>query len=284
MMKYGKSMKGNQVEAVIFDWAGTTVDYGCFAPLAVFLELFDKFGVPITVEEARKPMGLMKSDHIRVLCGMERIAVAWEARHGRQTGEADIDVLYGQFEKMLLSILPRYSSPIPGIAPMVDRLRRLGLKIGSTTGYTGEMAAIVAAGAKLQGYEPDCLVTADQVPAGRPYPFMCYLNAAKLGVGPLRSIVKVGDTQNDILEGVNADMWSIGVIQGGSELGLTETEVQAMDLQELSNRSQTVRASFLAAGAHYVIDRITELEPVLDRINIRLSAGEYPDSRKIGAA
>ncbi len=99
MMKYGKSMKGNQVEAVIFDWAGTTVDYGCFAPLAVFLELFDKFGVPITVEEARKPMGLMKSDHIRALCGMERIAVAWEARHGRQPGEADIDVLYGQLKR-----------------------------------------------------------------------------------------------------------------------------------------------------------------------------------------
>lgn len=49
-----------KIEAVIFDWAGTTVDYGCFAPLEVFMKIFQKRGVEITAEEARKPMGLLK--------------------------------------------------------------------------------------------------------------------------------------------------------------------------------------------------------------------------------
>ncbi len=43
-----------------FDWAGTTVDYGCFAPLEVFMKIFQKRGVEITAAEARKPMGLLK--------------------------------------------------------------------------------------------------------------------------------------------------------------------------------------------------------------------------------
>ena len=45
------------IEAVIFDWAGTTVDYGCFAPVKAFMEAFAHYGVPVTMEETRKPMG-----------------------------------------------------------------------------------------------------------------------------------------------------------------------------------------------------------------------------------
>ena len=44
------------IEAVIFDWAGTTVDYGCFAPVKAFMEAFAHHGVPVTMEETRKPM------------------------------------------------------------------------------------------------------------------------------------------------------------------------------------------------------------------------------------
>ena len=31
-----------QLEAVIFDWAGTTVDYGCFAPVEAFIKAFER--------------------------------------------------------------------------------------------------------------------------------------------------------------------------------------------------------------------------------------------------
>lgn len=32
-------------QLVIFDWAGTTVDYGCFAPVNAFALAFQKFGI-----------------------------------------------------------------------------------------------------------------------------------------------------------------------------------------------------------------------------------------------
>ena len=45
------------IKAVIFDWAGTTVDYGCFAPVQAFMGTFKAAGVEPTMEETRKPMG-----------------------------------------------------------------------------------------------------------------------------------------------------------------------------------------------------------------------------------
>lgn len=66
-----------EIKTVIFDWAGTTVDYGCFAPVRAFMEIFKEYGVVPTIEEVRKPMGMLKIDHIRTMLGMERIAKAW---------------------------------------------------------------------------------------------------------------------------------------------------------------------------------------------------------------
>ena len=43
----------NRFDAVIFDWAGTTVDYGCFAPVQAFVEAFREFGVEPTMDETR---------------------------------------------------------------------------------------------------------------------------------------------------------------------------------------------------------------------------------------
>ena len=82
------------IQAVIFDWAGTTVDYGCFAPVQAFQEAFAHHGVPVTLEETRKPMGMLKRDHIRTMLRMERIARAWEETHGRPAGEEDVCLLY----------------------------------------------------------------------------------------------------------------------------------------------------------------------------------------------
>ena len=97
-----------------------------------------------------------------------------ESRFGQLPTETDIQEMYEEFEEILFTILPRYASPIHGVKEVIASLRERGIKIGSTTGYTREMMDIVAKEAALQGYKPDFLVTPDDVPAGRPYPWMCY--------------------------------------------------------------------------------------------------------------
>ncbi|KKX53772.1 phosphonoacetaldehyde hydrolase [Brevibacillus borstelensis] len=262
------------IQAVIFDWAGTTVDYGCFAPLDVFLEVFKKKGIEVTHEEAREPMGMLKWDHINTMCQMERIAGLWKEMYGRYPEKKDVDMLYADFEPMLFSILRNYTTPIPGVLELVDRLRQAGIKIGSTTGYTAEMMAIVAPEAKKRGYAPDSLVTPTEMPAGRPYPWMCYQNAINLGVFPMKHVIKVGDTISDIREAVNAGAWAVGVIKGSSELGMTEREVLECDPDLLADRMEAVAKRFKEAGADYVIDSIGELDTLIPKINLRLAQKE----------
>lgn len=257
---------GNKIKAVVFDWAGTTVDYGCFAPVNVFLEIFRRRGIEVTMEEARKPMGKLKIDHVREMTEMDRIKDLWAEKFGHVPTEDDVNELYRDFEPMLFETLDQYATPIPGVVELVKRLRSNGLKIGSTTGYTREMMNIVAPNAKKQGYEPDFLVTPSEASAGRPHPWMCYRNAEALNVYPMNSMVKVGDTISDIKEGINAGMWSVGVIKGSSELGLTEEEVTSMDKAELEAKMKVVYDRYMEAGAHFVIDSVGDLEEVLVRI------------------
>ena len=57
---------------MVLDWAGTTVDFGCMAPVATFMQAFAETGVPITVAEARAPMGMPKWQHIQAITRMRR--------------------------------------------------------------------------------------------------------------------------------------------------------------------------------------------------------------------
>ncbi|OCA92259.1 phosphonoacetaldehyde hydrolase [Pseudobacillus wudalianchiensis] len=255
-----------KIKGIIFDWAGTTVDYGCLAPVQVFVQIFKEKGIDITIEEARKPMGLLKIDHVRALTEMPRIKEQWNTVHGCNPEEKDIQEMYDRFEEELFAILPNYATPVPGCIELTEKLRYRGIKIGSTTGYTAEMMKIVAAEAKKQGYSPDYLVTSDEVPAGRPYPWMCYANAMGLGIYPMSSMIKVGDTVSDIYEGKNAGMWTVGVILGGSELGLSEEEVKTLEVDELDRRFQEVKKRFMEAGADFTILELDELETVIDKI------------------
>lgn len=254
------------IEAVIFDWAGTAVDYGCFAPVQAFREAFAHYDVPVTMEETRKPMGMLKRDHIRTMMKMERIAAEWKRVHGREATEEDVEAVYAQFEPKLFSILKNYSSPKPFVLETVDTLRKMGIKIGSSTGYTDAMMDTVVKGAAKEGYSPDFWISPDGVGGkGRPYPYMIFENMKVLGVSSVKNVVKVGDTVSDIKEGVSAGVWSVGVIEGSSELGLTQEEFEQMSPEQKEKECCCVEQVFRKAGADFVIDNLSQL-PALIRM------------------
>ena len=88
------------IEAVIFDWAGTTVDYGCFAPVKAFAEVFRQAGIEPTMDEVREPMGMLKRDHIKTMLEMPRIRGLWEKKYEKSPSEADIDQFSDAARKM----------------------------------------------------------------------------------------------------------------------------------------------------------------------------------------
>lgn len=255
------------IEAVIFDWAGTTVDYGCFAPVQVFVEVFRHVGIEPTMDEVRKPMGMLKRDHIKTMLQMDRIHGLWLEKYGREVTEEDIDEMYSYYEEKLLSILNQYAEPKPYVLDVIDGLRKMGIKIGSTTGYTDEMMAIVTREAKAAGYEPDAWFSPNAVGnMGRPYPFMVFKNMEVLKISDVRNVIKVGDTVSDIKEGKNAGAISVGVLEGSSEMALTEAEYEALSENEKEELLTKVTERFKEAGADYVIRNMGELIPLIENL------------------
>lgn len=257
------------IEAVVFDWAGTTVDYGCFAPVQAFVEAFRHFGIEVTMEETRKPMGMLKRDHIRTMLNMERIAKEWERVFGRKAGQEDVEAVYAQFEPKLFSILDQFAAPKPDVVETVAQLRAMGLGIGSTTGYTDAMMAVVAPAAAQQGYAPDCWFSPDSTGGkGRPYPYMMFENMKSLHVSAAKNVVKVGDTVSDIKEGVNAGAWSVGVIEGSSEMGLSREEYESLSQTERETACQKTEETFRKAGADFVIRNLSELPQLIYTLGV----------------
>ncbi len=264
------------IQAVIFDWAGTAVDYGCCAPAGVFVEVFARRGVDVTMAEAREPMGLHKRDHIAAVCRMPRVANAWADANGAAPTEADIDALYAEATPLQIECLPRYADPIEGVLDTVDVLRERGIRIGSTTGYNREMLNVLEAEAARRGYRPDAAVSAAEVPKGRPAPFMCWEAARQVEAWPARACVKVGDTVPDIDAGLNAGMWTIGVAMTGNEVGLNEGDLMALSFTERRNRVAKARKRLREAGAHRVVDRVADILPILTDLGRRVERGARP--------
>lgn len=252
------------------DWAGTSVDYGCFAPVAAFIESFKAMGLTVSAAETRAHMGLTKIEEIRALFAIGHVREQFLNINGREYGEEDVKQCYDGFQKALFATLDGYSEPIPGVVETISALRGKGLKIGSTTGYTGKMMDIVMSAAAKKGYVVDNCVTSDNLPGGRPKPYMIYRNMCDMDIASCRSVVKFGDTIADIKEGVNAGVWSVGVILGSNEMALTLEETSVMAYDELKARMAVVRNRMYAAGADYVVDDITSLPALIDSIDSRM--------------
>jgi phosphonoacetaldehyde hydrolase len=266
------------ITAVIFDWAGTLVDHGSRAPVAALQDVFLSAGVPISVPEARLSMGIAKRDHIRAILALPRVATAWELQHRIAPHEDQVNALYADFIPKQLACLARNSGLIEGVLGTAEGLRmRRGIRIGSTTGYTRRMLDFLVERAREQGFVADCAICPEDVPGGgRPAPWMCYLNAVRLAVGPLWSMVKIGDTPSDIEEGLNAGMWTIGITRTGNEAGLTEAEWNSATIPERTEIIAQARKRLLDARAHYLVESVGDCLDTIDEIAGRLSSGERP--------
>ncbi len=272
---YQRRYRG-KIKAVLLDWAGTTMDYGCMAPAVVFIEVYKRQGVPISMEEARAPMGAHKRVHIQKISQIPSVRSRWEEKHGKAPDEKDVDRMFADFVPLQVACLSDYSALIPGTLEAVDAMRKRGMKIGSTTGYLKEMMEVNLRDGRKHGYEPDSTVCASDVPAGRPYPFMCLQNAINLQVSPMEACVKIDDTVPGVEEGLNAGMWSIGLAVSGNEIGLPLDQVRALAPADFQARREGAYRRMYQAGAHYVVDSIADVMPCLDDIEARMARGERP--------
>jgi phosphonoacetaldehyde hydrolase len=256
------------INTVILDWAGTTIDFGCMAPVDAFYQAFKKEGIVVTKEEIRLPMGTKKHDHIMTMLKMPRIAQDWLAVHEQEPTETDINRIYQTFEDMIFQTLDQYSDVKLGVLEVVEQLKAMGISIGSTTGYTSDMMKIVAKVASEQGYEPDFIATPDLTKGiGRPAPYMIFHILEHFGTPSVQNVVKIGDTISDIEEGKNAGVFSIGLIEGSSLAGYSFDEYQQLSEKDKQELHERVREEYYVAGADAVLDILAELPAFIAMLN-----------------
>jgi phosphonoacetaldehyde hydrolase len=248
------------VKAVVFDLAGTIIDFGSCAPAGAFVELFRQNNIHITLSQAREPMGLHKKDHIRALLSMADISGKWLEAHRKAWSEADVEAKYREFIPIQVECLADYGDLIPGTLETEKTLRSMGIKIGVTTGYNEEMMKIVLGCAKDQGFSPDAAVCAGGVPTGRPAPWMIFRIMEDLNIYPPKAVINR----------------TIGVVKTGNMIGLPERELSRLNPETLDERMKEAKEKMRRAGAHYFIDDVSDAVRVLDLINHRLSLKDKP--------
>lgn len=254
-----------RIRAIVFDWAGTTVDHGSLAPVAPFVEAFRRAGVAITTAEARGPMGVAKRDHIAAIFALPRVADAWRAAHGRADDDA-IDRLFAEFLPLQHEALTRHCDVIPGVPGVIDECRRRGIKIGVNTGYSRALMDVAAPLAREGGFNPDVIICNDDVPRGRPAPWMIFRALERLDAYPMEGVVVVDDTPVGVEAGRNAGAFTVAVTRTGNALGLSAREVAALDPADLAARLAPIADDFRRRGADAVIESVADLVPLLDRL------------------
>jgi phosphonoacetaldehyde hydrolase len=259
-------------DLVVFDWAGTMVDFGCEAPVKALIEAFDAEGVRIDAAAARRDMGKAKRDHVRGLMTVPSVAAAWQARHGRAADAEDAERIMVRLGPLMRSHAARASTLISGARETFDQLRAAGLRIASSTGYTRDMMEPVLARAAEQGYVPEHILCSGETPAGRPSPLMIYKACAELGIWPLSRVVKVDDAEAGIAEGKAAGVFTVGVASGNA-LGLSLEALQALSSSERNDRIASARQTLRDAGADLVIDSVATLIPELEQAMLQNKSG-----------
>ncbi len=267
---------GNHLKAVVFDWAGTMIDFGSCAPVEALVEAFAQEGVELTSAEARHDMGRAKRDHVAAALSQPAVIARWTAVRGAAPSEADGDRIYHALEPLMTLAAARHTSLIPGALTAVADVRARSMKIGSNTGYTRAMMASILEAAAAQGYVPDAVVCAGETPEGRPTPLMLWKLWSELGVHPASACVKVDDAEVGIAEGLAAGCWTVGIAASGNSVGLTLAEFSALADDERRGRVAAASEALFAVGAHYVIASVADLPAVLDQIEARVAGGESP--------
>jgi len=256
------------IQAVVFDWAGTTIDYGSQAPIFAFQQAFKAAGITLTVAEIRRDMGLDKAQHIRKIMALPDVQKTWQQLYHRDPTATDREQLYHDFKQRLLSELPNFAKLKPGMASVITYLTDHQLPFGTTSGYDADMLNIVLPVAAEQGYRPSVNVTSEQTKGvGRPAAAMLARACDLLAVTDRAQVLKVGDSINDILEAKNAGCLGVGLVDGSNLMGLTEAEFSALTPAEQTTARQHVSDQYHGVQADFVLTSIAELPDLITTLN-----------------
>ena len=223
------------IELVVFDMAGTTIaDNGEIA--AAFKTALKHFGYDVPKEAINTVMGYKKTKAIKMMLNL----------YGPSASNTE-DLIEEIHTVFLNEMIAHYSGLneieiLPYAEEIFLFLKSKGIKVALDTGFTKQIAEVIIEKLGwLKNHTIDCMVCSDDVPKGRPYPFMIEKIMQQVCVTDSQKVIKVGDTEVDVNEGFNANcLYSIGITTG------------AFTRQELSIYNPS-----------FIIDHLSEFEKII---------------------
>jgi phosphonatase-like hydrolase len=184
------------VKLVVFDIAGTTV-FDNSGVATAFRNAFKQYGFTIEKKDIQPLMGYKKPVAIRSM--LEKL--------GADFNEELVNEIHNEFQTEMLDHY-EYSAEIkamPGAEGVMLELKEKGLKIALNTGFSRVIADKIVN--RMQWMEKgliDDYIASDEVPEGRPQPFMIQALMERAGISDPGEVIKIGDTKVDVNEGFNA--------------------------------------------------------------------------------
>jgi phosphonatase-like hydrolase len=193
---------------VVTDLMGTTLrDDGAVLP--AYRAAFAECAIPFTEGELAAKRGAHKLSLFT-----EFAARRYARDDAAKRGAAALEV----FEKQLRHFLATGGgTPIEGAEDAIARLREAGIKVALTSGFDrGLIADIVTHCGWAELF--DAIVYPDEVPAGRPAPYLIFQAMQKTRVEAVGRVAAIGDTVLDLQAGTNAGAgWVIGALSGAHD-------------------------------------------------------------------
>lgn len=184
------------IQLVVFDMAGTTVrDKGNVGK--AFIDAFNENGMDIPVEEVKKVMGWRKIDAVKMLL----------KKFHNSADEKLADKIHETFIRNMIRHYEEDStlSPLPFVEETFAALKERGVKIALNTGFPRSIADTILRRLNWEaGKTIDAVIASDEVPEGRPHPYMIQSVMQQLHVTDSNAVAKVGDTEVDVEEGRSA--------------------------------------------------------------------------------
>lgn len=247
------------IEAVIFDWAGTTIDYGNQAPVVALQRTFASFGIEGSNAATQQDLKLDKMSLIHQLLKHDGVRKAALDRFGKISADDIALSLFSAFKRNLLAILPTHAQLKPGVRDLIAYLEANSIPYGTTSGWDADMITDLLPLVAPQGFRPRVNVTVKDTGVDRPDPAMNRLAMAQLGVQhPARTIV-FGDTLDDIRAGQAAGANAVGVIEGSGLLGLSKAQWLALPDRDQQALRLQARREYAAAGADLIVNNARDL-------------------------
>ena len=210
----------DELDLVVFDMAGTTVRAADWVP-AAFHEAFDKVGVVLSEEEVQSVRGKSKREAISAIL----------TRHLSAADERQLAAgVYSDFERILTERYEEYGVElIDGADETLEWLKNQGVKVALSTGFDRPLAELLL---QMTGWDKsiDVVVCNEDVPRGRPAPYLIFRAMEWTGSECIHRVAAVGDTVSDLQAAFNAGVrWSIGVLSGAH----SETQLRSCTHSEI---------------------------------------------------